>query len=127
TRVEAARSALDAQLAWRVAVALEVATSGLLDPATSVLLADAADRARGAGDPPGEAESDLSSALAAAFPATEATGELGERPGAYELLDEVAAAARRVQMARRFYNDTVTTTRALRERRRVRWFRLAGH
>ena len=45
------RAALDAQLLRRAAVTLEIAASGLLDPATSVLLASAAHEARaGSGD-----------------------------------------------------------------------------
>jgi len=32
-----------------------------------------------------------------------------------------------VELARRFHNDHVTSARALRSRRRVRWFHLAGH
>ncbi|HYK30083.1 MAG TPA: hypothetical protein VEV61_19145, partial [Streptosporangiaceae bacterium] len=38
-RVEGARFALDAALVRRSSIALELAASGLLDPATSVLLA----------------------------------------------------------------------------------------
>ena len=38
-RVDMARAALDATLLRRSSVALELATSGLLDPATSLLLA----------------------------------------------------------------------------------------
>ena len=41
-RVDAARDALDAQLVRRTAAALELAHAGLLDPATSVLLAEEA-------------------------------------------------------------------------------------
>ncbi len=40
-RVEAARTALDLALVRRAAAASELASSGLLDPATSLLLADA--------------------------------------------------------------------------------------
>ena len=40
------RSALDAQLVRRASVSLQLATSGLLDPATALLLADAAHEAR---------------------------------------------------------------------------------
>ena len=40
-RVEMARTALDVTLLRRSSVALELATSGLLDPATSLLLAAA--------------------------------------------------------------------------------------
>jgi hypothetical protein len=127
TRLDAARAALDAELFRRSAVALEVATSGILDPATSLLVADAAHRARASGEDDREArESDLSKALVAAFPATEGTRELIGQAGAGELLAELGASCRRVEMARRFHNDTVATTRALRGRWRVRWFRLAG-
>ena len=44
-RAEAARTALDLAMVRRSAVAYELASSGLLDPATSLLLADAARRA----------------------------------------------------------------------------------
>ncbi|WP_026256854.1 hypothetical protein [Actinopolymorpha alba] len=126
-RLDAARAALDAQLFRRVAVALEVATSGMLDPATSLLVADAAHRARSADDDEREvAESDLSKALAAAFPDADASRALSAQPGAEDLLGELGAACRRVEMARRFHNDTVAMTRSLRGRRLVRWFRLAG-
>lgn len=126
-RLEGARSALEAQLYRRSGEALEVATSGLLDPATSLVLAEAAREARSAAAEERErAESNLTKALAAAFPEPEVRLELAQRPGADELLAELWGACRRVELARRFHNDTVATTRALRSRRLVRWFRLAG-
>ena len=48
-RLETARAALDAALVRRSSVALELASSGLLDPATSLLVAGAAHDARTAG------------------------------------------------------------------------------
>ncbi|HEY8455166.1 MAG TPA: hypothetical protein VIL34_06205 [Actinopolymorphaceae bacterium] len=127
-RLDAARAVLDAQLFRRSGVALEVATSGMLDPATSLLVADAARRARAASEADREvAESNLSKALAAAFPDLETSRELADDPGAEELLAELGAACRRVEMARRFHNDTVATARALHRRWLVRVFRLAGH
>ena len=45
-RVDMAQAALDATLLRRSSVALELATSGLLDPATSLLLAGAVDGTR---------------------------------------------------------------------------------
>ena len=127
-RLDAARAVLEAQLFRRSAVALEVATSGMLDPATSLLVVDAAHRARAGGDDDDREvfESDLSKALAAAFPDPQTVTELSAQPGAAELLGELGAACRRVEMARRFHNDTVATTRSLRSRRLVRWFQLAG-
>src|SRR5579875_3157995 len=50
TRLEAARAALDVTLVRRSSVALELASSGFLDPATSVMLASAAYEARGGGE-----------------------------------------------------------------------------
>ncbi len=47
-RLDATSAALDAQLLRRAAVTLEIAASGLLDPATSVLLASAGHEARAA-------------------------------------------------------------------------------
>src|SRR5262249_59927672 len=66
SRVEAARPALDLTLVRRASAASELASSGLLDPAASLLLADAVRRARQA-DPAERdlAESDLTRALRA--------------------------------------------------------------
>src|SRR5579863_7703077 len=66
-RLEAARAALDAALLRRTCVAVELASSGLLDPATSILLAGAAHDTRAGRRPREQAESDLSRALRAAF------------------------------------------------------------
>jgi hypothetical protein len=127
-RVEGAFSALDAQLVRRGAVALEVATSGLLDPATSVLLAAAALEARDTDTPARwQAESDLSKALRVTVEAPETLEHLGADPHGRDLVDELGAAAQRVQLARRFHNDAVRATLALRRTLVVRWFRLAGH
>ena len=52
-RVEMARAALDVTLLRRSSVALELATSGLLDPATSLLLAAAVYGTRPGGSSPG--------------------------------------------------------------------------
>lgn len=126
-RVEAAYAALEAQLYRRSGVALEVATAGLLDPASSLVIADAAGLARSAEEAEREAsESNLTRALALAFDDPDVRRGLSERPGADELLAELWAACRRVEMARRFHNDIVASTRALRSRRVVRWLRLAG-
>src|SRR6201999_2423310 len=50
TRLEAARAALDVTLVRRSSVALELAASGFLDPATSLMLASAAHEARDGGE-----------------------------------------------------------------------------
>ncbi|MBO0830301.1 MAG: hypothetical protein J2P24_21210 [Streptosporangiales bacterium] len=127
--VETARAALDAQLVRRSAVAIEVASSGLLDPASSVLLADAAHQARAAPEDDRElAESALSAALRAVLGDPELrAGVAADGPAGRELLDELDTASRRVLMARTFHNDAVTAALRVRRKRPVRWLRLAGN
>jgi hypothetical protein len=149
-RVDMAQAALDATLLRRSSVALELATSGLLDPATSLLLAAAVHGTRpggygGAGSPPviggslggvvppGEiqrprdlAESDLTRALRAAFSQPDFRASLNGKEGADELLAEVEAAAHQVFLARKFYNDVVAATREARRRPLARVLRLSG-
>jgi hypothetical protein len=125
-RLEAARAALDASLLRRNCVAVELASSGLLDPATSVLLAQAAHDAR-AGDRQRElAESDLSRALRAAFGQPDFRASLQGGKGAEELLTELETAAHQVFLARKFYNEAVSATNSARRRFLVRALRLAG-
>jgi hypothetical protein len=126
-RAEAARDALDAQLVRRSAAAVELAYSGLLDPATSVLLAQEALGAQTADESDRErAESELTGALHAAF-ADPATVELLESsPRGKELIEGLRGACHRVVLAHRFANEAVRATQVLRERRLVRWLRLAG-
>jgi hypothetical protein len=127
-RVDGARAALDAQLVRRSAVSMELATSGLLDPASALLIADAAHAARqveGEDRPP--AESDLSRALRAALDQPEQFDELTGSAEGRQMIEELEAAGRRVVMARRFHNDAVRAARALRTKRHVRYLRLAGH
>jgi hypothetical protein len=128
TRTEAARAALDAQLLRRASVAQELATSGVLDPAASIVLYQAAHAARQARDEQREvAESELSQALRAVFAEPDAVHAVRQAPGGEEAAKELTQAVRRVPMARRFHNDAVRAARALRRHRKVRWFRLAGH
>ncbi|MCY7373840.1 MAG: hypothetical protein LH461_09110 [Spirochaetaceae bacterium] len=130
-RLEGARSALDAQLVRRASVALQIAGSGRLDPATSLLLADAAHEARevdGSDQTSREVtESNLTGALQAAFAEPSVAGDLRQDPVGRELLHELSAAGLRVQLARRFLNDVVRAARVVRRKRVVRYLRLAGH
>ncbi|GAA2778585.1 membrane protein [Streptomyces rameus] len=127
-RMDAARAALDAQLVRRASVAQELATSGVLDPAASIVLYEAAHAARQAEEENREvAESELSQALRAVFEHPAQVEAVREAPGGEEAALELAEAVRRVPMARRFHNDAVGAARRLREHRKVRWFRLAGH
>jgi hypothetical protein len=127
-RIDAARAALDAQLLRRASVAQELATSGVLDPAASIVLYQSAHAARQAEDEAREvAESELSQALRAVFAEPDAMAAVRAAPGGEQAARELTQAVRRVPMARRFHNDSVRAARALRRHRSVRWFRLAGH
>ena len=114
-RVDSARASLETELARRAALIAELAGSGILDPASSLLLLDAAHRARTASE---DEREQRESALTRAINATGTEVE----PWAGEL----SLAMRRVQLARRFHNDIVVSTRDLRHRRVVSWLRLAG-
>ncbi|MEX2984993.1 hypothetical protein [Streptomyces sp. C36] len=128
SRIDAARAALDAQLLRRASVAQELGTAGVLDPAASMVLYQAAHAARQAEEEHREvAESELSQALRAVFAEAQQADVVREAPGGEESLEELTQAVRRVPMARRFHNDAVRAARALRRHRKVRWFRLAGH
>ena len=125
-RVETARAALDAALVRRSSVALELAACGLLDPATSLLIAGAAHDARAGGELNEKAESDLTRALRAALGQPGFRAALAELGRGDELLAELEAAAHQVFLARKFYNDAVAVTRAARRRWLARLLRLAG-
>jgi len=127
-RLEGARSALDAQLVRRASVSLQIAVSGRLDPASGLLLADAAHQAREAGrEDRDQAESDLTRALHAAFSAPGAVDSLAGDSSGRELLQELGSACLRVQLARRFLNNVVRAARVVRRKWVVRALRLAGH
>lgn len=135
-RIDTAELTLDAHLLRRSSVALELATSGLLDPAGAIVVAEAAHAARTAADGDDhnperiqrrtQAESALSQALEATFDEEE-IHEVRQAAGGDELIEELAACARRVQLSRRFLNDAVRACTQLRNQRMVRTFRLAGH
>lgn len=129
-RIDTARLTLDAHLLRRSSVALELAASGVLDPAASLLVADAAHSARMASDADDDAraraESDLTAALGAALEDPLDAADARAMPGGAQLLDELDASCTRVALSRRFLNDAVRACRLLRGQRAVRWFRLAG-
>src|SRR3954468_14854788 len=126
-RVDTARAALDAALVRRAAVALELAASRLLDPATSLLLAAAAHEARTADADNREfAESDLSRALRAVVDQPDFRRTLAARDDGAALLEELDACVRKVAYARSFYNNAVTATRAARRKLLPRLLPLSG-
>jgi hypothetical protein len=128
TRLETARAALDAALVRRSSVALELGSSGLLDPATSMLLADLAHHARSAQTDREMAESELTRTLRRGLgqPDFRAFLDDYDKPGGEELLGELESTSQQVFLARKFYNDAVATTIKARRRWLARVFRLAG-
>jgi 8-oxo-dGTP pyrophosphatase MutT (NUDIX family) len=116
-RYDLSWQALDGALARRAVVARAVAVDaygGGPEGRRLAALADAAERASRSGRE--AAENELSAALALVDPAS--------LPVA--LVAELADAEARVLLARRFHNDAVRDTLALRERPAVRWLRLGG-
>ncbi|WP_051750637.1 hypothetical protein [Phycicoccus jejuensis] len=142
-KAEGAMSALDAQLVRRAEATLELANSGALDPATALLLADAATESveRTTEHPLAEdlldgqhfgGREEVESALSEVLSVT-LTDDVVTRLRADgdelvdESLDRIASSALRVRMARRFHNDAVREVRRVRGKWVVRVFRLAGH
>ncbi|MDQ6688565.1 MAG: hypothetical protein M3Z50_13330 [Actinomycetota bacterium] len=121
-RVELARESVRRRLLERSGWTLEMATSGLLDDAEALVLADAAARARAEDRGFEAAESDLSQALRVVFDHAGEAARVRTTPVGTELV----AACQRVELARRFHNDAVGSARHVRSRWPVRFFRLAG-
>jgi len=132
-RVEGALNALDAQLVRRAEATLELANSGCVDPASALILAGAASDSLEA-DAEAEhqtsreaIESDLTQALELALGQEAMRNLRGDEAVGAPVLQRVAAANQRVQLARRFHNDAVTDVLRVRRSPVVRLFRLAGH
>jgi hypothetical protein len=121
-RVDAAQAALDAQLVRRAAALLHVAESSVgvlrneerarLERVSESALSASLDDREGAENAVGRAMIDLAGRHADLSPSA---------------VEELREAGTRVLIARRFYNDAVRDTRALRGRRMPRLLRLAGH
>ncbi len=148
-KVVAARAVVTAQLVRRATVAAELATSGLLDPVSSVVLGESAWQALAVsttastaapdtravlGDaasavPPGSgpAESELTATLTELLSDDPEIDRLRADPLGAELLDQLAAAWYRVQLARRIHNEAVAQAQRVRRGWLVRTFHLAGH
>ena len=130
-RIDTSSLGLDALLLRRSAVALELATSGVMDPASAIVLAEAAHGARTAGEQDplerASAESELTQALVVALGEPEELELIREAVSGVDLLAELDAACRRVELGRRFLNDAVRACRAVRGQFLVRALRLAGH
>jgi hypothetical protein len=122
-RVDAAQATMDAQLVRRAAALLQVAESSDngLPGDTRTAYQQIATRALGTADADSERQQ-VENAVG------RAVAELAARPEPLraDAAAELQEAAARVLIARRFYNDAVRDTRALRARRMPRVFRLAG-
>lgn len=139
-RIEGSVSALDAQLVRRAEAVMELAHSGVMDPASSMLLAQAASasldladdaevhdevRELGIDTERATVESELSQTLRAAL-TPEMVREIEAHSGGHGLVQRVVQAGRRVTLARAFHDDAVRAVRRVRAQMPVRVFRLAG-
>jgi hypothetical protein len=149
-KVAASGAVVDTQLLRRASAASTLAASGVLDPVSSVLIGEASWASIAASRPhtqgmarlpdelaapdrpgtvPGDrglVESELSSTLREALADPDEVAALREEPGADELLDALADAWYRVQLARRFHNEAVAQAQRMRRGWAVRTLRLAG-
>ncbi|MFI7588851.1 hypothetical protein ACIB24_17440 [Spongisporangium articulatum] len=133
-RVEASWAALDAQLARRAAVAREVAHRLPAERGPPLLAAaaaatdpvDAGEPLRGRDSLSEQVESALTRCLQATFADPDTVHAWRLDPQIDGLLVDLASAARRAQLARRFHNDAVAHAQRMRRKRVVRWARLAG-
>ena len=155
-RVDASRSVLDQQLVRRATAAAELATSGVLDLASSIVVGEAAWAALAAagdaggsgaagelrqvladgtslrgqdgldGADRGQLESDLTGTLREVLDDPHEVALLVTDDAGGTLLDDLSAAWYRMQLARRFHNDAVALTRSARRAPLVRLLRLAG-
>jgi hypothetical protein len=123
-RVDAAQSALDAQLVRRAVALLQLAErpDSQLDPATAQPLVSTARAALAVQhwqqDERRAVENQVGRAIAGLQP------DRARLPA--DAVTELAEAATRVMIARRFFNDAVRDTRTLRARRMPRLLHLAG-
>ena len=163
-KVAASRAALETQLVRRASAAAELASSGLLDPVSSVLVGEAAWAALSAGgygraelisampdlnamigpqddgahlagfalradsfEERDRTESELSRTVREALADPDEVGLIHREPPGDELIDALAAAWYRVQLARRFHNEAVSQTQRVRRKTLIRALRLHGH
>lgn len=151
-RVINSRAVLDAQLVRRAELAMGLASSGVLDDASELIITHTAweagvQGARLVGSDPsseaptlgelaamtasggmdrGDVETNLTIALRTALGDARDMDALARRHGSQGLLENLESACYRVQLARRFHNDAVDAVRSLRRNWLVRTARLAG-
>jgi hypothetical protein len=124
-RVETTWANLDAALQQRAGIALEIARSGVLDPASSVILSTAAHSALVAlPESRSDAEEDLSEIITSMVNIEVLGSDL--RLKAFELTENLNEVRDRVRIAISFHVDAVNSTRVQRARGLIKFFRLAG-
>lgn len=137
-KVEASRTALDHQLIARAIAVGDLALSGIVDPASSLVLSQAAFDVREAsehdeledivaGHHGGFSEERLSAESNVSRVLREALNDITDDSlDGDPTLGALASACYRAELARRFHNEAVAQARAVRQRRIVRWLRMAG-
>jgi len=121
-RAETSWANLDAILQRRAALALDIAHTGAVDPATGLLITAAAHQAREAEiSERSEAESSLTQALLLIIEES----DLNRRYP--ELFQELDTLTERLKIAISLHIEAVNAARARREKLIYRIFRLAGH
>lgn len=128
-RIDVSRAALDGHLIRRTATVTELAV--MLDPASAVILSDAAYEARAVDEHDDEAriqvENQLTNALRETLGEMADVAELKTNPLIAKQLEQLIADSDRIELSRRFHADAVRDCLHLRNQWLVRFFRLAGH
>lgn len=123
-RVETSWATLDSLLQRRAAIAIEIASSSIADPASALLLTFAAHQAREATvRDRSQAETGLSGALRILLDSERSTyGEVEQ-----ELIRELEELTEKIRVAISFHVESVERTQLIRRKKFIRIFRLAGH
>lgn len=128
-RIDVALAALDGHLTRRAATVTDLAV--LLDPATGVILSDAAYAARTCDPSDFDNRINLENLLTAAIKETlddpADIEQLRNDPAISQILKDLVADSHRLELSRRFHADAVRACLHIRDQRLVRIFRLAGH
>jgi len=122
-RVETSWANLDGLLQRRAAIALELARSKLADPASSLLLTDAAYQAR---DASVALRSQAESGLSGVLRLLQMDLESDAGPAEKALLGELSDLSAKIRVAIALHVDSVNSTRVVRQKLIFKIFRLAG-
>ena len=122
-RVETSWANLDGLLQRRSAIALQIAHSDFIDPASSLLLTSAAYQAR---DAEMQDRSTAEMALSGALRLLLIDGEIHGSVREQLLLDDLTKLTAKIAIAIAIHTDAVSSTQAVRKKFAIRVFRLAG-